>query len=305
MKSNQNPRLKFANPYRRARLTTATSLTMAPPNLRPKSNVNAKSKLRRKSSDPNPKKTKKRKTGSKLSLSKKDKVHICEIELKNKKSSPSDPYLKIPTPKTSSSPPDLKACLIGIKEYNKVHLPDNDSILATTSLPHTKRHEWLINSVIDDYIQCLSSYKNNKWTHLLNYETFDGPGSFEQAPRILIAIGGQKDNDKLQLANLSLIDWQAVTMKKKQQKSIKSDKDDDDANAPDNGDDPCPWYQPSTQNVHLRTFFGTVQRIFGWQFQQSDFNFNAGLNGFIKDLYAAREKEYGKVSDITIMLEFN
>ena len=55
MRSNQNPRLKFTNPYRRASLTTATSLIVAPPNLRPKSNVNAKSKLLPKSFDPNPK----------------------------------------------------------------------------------------------------------------------------------------------------------------------------------------------------------------------------------------------------------
>ena len=139
--------------------------------------------------------------------------------------------------------------------------------------------------MIEDYVSCLKAYKNNKWNHLLEYVDFDGPGTYEKAPMILIAIGGEKDNDKLQLANLSLIDWQAATRKKVNPQGKKREKDD-----------PCPWYQPSTQNVHLRTFFGTVQRVFGWQFQQSDFNFSAGLNGFIKDLYACRERTYGKVS---------
>ena len=35
--------------------------------------------------------------------------------------------------------------------------------------------------------------------------------------------------------------------------------------------------------------------MFDWQLQQSDFNFNSGLNSFIKEVYATREKEFGKV----------
>ena len=37
--------------------------------------------------------------------------------------------------------------------------------------------------------------------------------------------------------------------------------------------------------------------MFDWEFQQSDFNFNSGLTGFIKELYAAREKEFGCEGD--------
>ena len=109
--------------------------------------------------------------------------------------------------------------------------------------------QWfLTGSVIDDYVLCLKAYKHNKWTNLLEYVDFDGPGTYEKAPLILLAIGGEKSNEKLQLANLSLIDWQAATRKKANTKKKPLGANTTDC------DDLCPWYQPSTQNVHLRTF---------------------------------------------------
>ena len=151
--------------------------------------------------------------------------------------------------------------------------------------------------MLEDYVECLSSYKDKKWDHLLDYVPFDGPGTYDSVPRIFLVLGGRQDNNKLQLANFSLIDWMAATKKKDKPKRKRSGKAKSDEDESNDNDVKCPWYQPSTQNQHLRTFFGTVQRVFDWQFQQSDFNFNSGLNGFIKDLYALREAEFGKVCD--------
>ena len=181
---------------------------------------------------------------------------------------------------------NLSNLLDEIKEYNRKVIPDNDAALALNSLPHTKSHETHINAVLDDYVNCLLCYKDNKWTELLRPVSFDGP-SFTTAPFILVEIGGEKNPTKTQLANLSLIDWMAASQKKcfkpiKQKgKKLKQGG--------------FPYYQPSTQNQRLRTFFGTASRLFTWQYDICDFNFNCGLGGFLKDLYAKREKEFGKV----------
>ena len=108
-------------------------------------------------------------------------------------------HLSIPTPKSTSKKENVKALLIRIKEYNRTTTPENQSILAAKSLPHTSKHEGLINSVLEDYVQCLSSYKNNKLDHLLDYVPFDGPGTYDSVPRIFVVLGGKKDNNKLQL----------------------------------------------------------------------------------------------------------
>ena len=198
-----------------------------------------------------------------------------------------------PKEKPSTRSLSLLTLLDNVKKYNDRVAPDNDSILALDSLPHTKSHESHLNSVLDDYVNCLSCYKEDKWTELLKPVKFDGP-SFSTAPYILVEIGGEKTPIKTQLANLSLIDWMAASQKK----VVKAPKTKGKKLKLGG----IPYYQPSTQNQRLRTFFGTVSRVFTWQYDLCDFNFNRGLNGFIKDLYAKREKEFGKV--ITIFLLF-
>ena len=183
--------------------------------------------------------------------------------------------------------------LDNVKKYNDRVTPDNDAILALDSLPHTKSHESHLNAVLDDYVNCLSCYKEDKWTELLRPVKFDGP-SFTTAPYILVEIGGLKTPIKTQLANLSLIDWMAASQKK----VVKAPKTKGKKLKLGG----IPYYQPSSQNQRLRTFFGTVSRVFTWQYDLCDFNFNSGLTGFIKDLYAKREREFGKV--ITIFFLF-
>ena len=65
-------------------------------------------------------------------------------------------------------------------------------------------------------------YKNDKWTNALTIIPFDEPGNTTEAPRILIQIGGKKDNTKTQIANQSLIGWMACT-RKKEMKSKKTE----------------------------------------------------------------------------------
>ena len=264
-------RLRFNNPN----LTTPTNdPIMPPPKLRPrgKNTGNRTSKKKKKTSP------------SKLSLSQNlaakenepptDTLVAHDSSPASKRRKTSNPYLTIPTPKSQSSSTNIKSILLGIKHYNTITTPDNQSILASSSLPHTPKHEGLICTVLEDFVQCLSSYKNNKWQDLLTYIPFDGPGTYETAPRILIALGGTKDNDKLQLANYSIIDWMAATKKKEKKpkrgrpkgkgkgkgrkcaKKTKTEDNSEDSEIEDDEVIDCPWYQPSTQNQRLRTFLG-------------------------------------------------
>ena len=180
MNNQKSLRLKFPNPSIKKKTNPfPISSTMAPPVLRSRLSTTPTKEKRRTST----KKTWKRHSSSKLSLSQtkasketpKDMLIValpCKAPPK-----PANPYLAIPTPKTNSPSTNLKALVIGIKEYNKRIVPDNQSILAAKSLPHTNKHEGLIDSVLEDYVKCLSSYKNNKWGHVLEYIPFDGPGS--------------------------------------------------------------------------------------------------------------------------------
>ena len=60
-------------------------------------------------------------------------------------------------------------------------------------------------------------------------------------------------------------------------------------NSPD-----CPYYQPSVQNQHVRTFFGMMKERYGWDYSfKKDFSFTGGLVPFLKKLYAKRHEEYG------------
>ena len=285
-------RIRFRIPNKnRAPISPPSPNTMAPSKLQLKSKKRSSSRL-------NPKKTKKKKNKVNDNVAEeatKISAVIVDSSPNPNPKKPNNPYLSIPTPKSTGSPSSIKSLLIGIKTYNSSHTPENQSILAAKSLPHTSKHESLINSVLDDFVNCLSSYKDKKWANLLEHIPFDGPGTYTSAPKILIVLGGDKNGDKLQLANFSLIDWMAATKKKAKKKKTVAKKNKNETDEDGCDIDLCPWYQPSTQNQHLRTFFGTVQRVFGWQFQQSDFNFNSGLNGFIKDLYALREKEFGQV----------
>ena len=153
-----------------------------------------------------------------------------------------------------------------------------DAILAGDCLAHTKKHEWLIGEVVDDFLDSLASIPDSKWTNMLELVPFEGLTGRISAPKILVFVGGMKSILKCQIANKALIDWQAITAKKTSAR-ISNFK----------------WYQPVTQNQRLRTFFATVDKKFDWQYQITDFTFKGGVKGFISALYVKRLKLHGKV----------
>ena len=64
----------------------------------------------------------------------------------------------------------------------------------------------------------------------------------------------------------------------------------------------CPFYQPSTQNVELRTFFAHMARTHNWQFNENDLKgFTGSLDAVIAELYDQRLKKYVSFYDINIV----
>ena len=169
----------------------------------------------------------------------------------------------------------IDSLLNGVTQHELDHKRNNDSVLATSALPHTKKHQYLIDKVTNDFLSALANVPGDKWSPALVPVQYKSVNGKKKAPKILVSIGGKKTPAKVALANKALIDWMS-TMRKK-------------------GGGKCIWYQPSTQNQRLRTLLGSCAKRFGWEVKIEDFCFENGLKGFLDALYAKRYKEFGKV----------
>ena len=172
---------------------------------------------------------------------------------------------------------DPESLLNAINKHEAIFDPTNDSRLALAALPHTQRHEYLIDSVTNDFLSALANVPNDKWTDALCLVSFRTFGKKKTHPRILVEAGGEKNPSKVMLVNKALIKWMAVMRKKASPK-----------------DKMCQWYQPSTQNQRLRTFLGSCNKQYDWRYEINDFNFTGGLKGFMDKLYRKIFKEFGK-----------
>ena len=164
-----------------------------------------------------------------------------------------------------------------INRHEEENPPSDDSALAVNALPHSIRHQFLIDAVTQDFLTALFNTPNKKWTALLQPTPHVVGARRKMAPKLFVLLGGEKTPEKVQIANKALIDWMAV-MRKKQTRSVK-----------------IPWYQPSTQNQRLRTLLGSTTKQYGWRYDIADFSFKGGLKGFLDRLYDRRYKEFGKV----------
>ena len=155
---------------------------------------------------------------------------------------------------------------------------DDKKLALVDPLMNMKRHEKLKCKVLMDYLACLKTYGNNKWTKLLHKIPFQiSDGTTIDVPLIIVVCSGPPTNTKKGIANQSLIDWNATTRKK-------------------TGNKFCEWYEPGTQNQRIRTFFGEVSKKYGWQMKLKDFNYHTLLMPFLARLYKKRRAEYKAVS---------
>lgn len=105
----------------------------------------------------------------------------------------------------------------------------------------------------------------NVWKDSLTLKPYELPsGKVQKFPLLFIELGGPVTKEKIQLANNSVIEWMRKCKKKVMKKN-----------------DKYQWYQPVTQNQHLRTFFGAMKNMFLWEMDLDDFNFEGSIAVFL------------------------
>ena len=178
---------------------------------------------------------------------------------------------KLPTTKNSSteSPAILSSSL---KKLNKIKSQ------SPKAEPHTVQHARHINVCVADFLTCLENHGQNAYDDLLRTVKHTYPdGEKKQAAKILVLLGGPKTTEKVQIANKAIVLWQRHTQKKKMTNNFV-------------------WYQPTTQNQRMRTFFSCVQSLYGWEMKLETFDFTGGVIPECNKLYRQRYKTFGKVS---------
>jgi len=166
-------------------------------------------------------------------------------------------------------------------EQNVERTKEESAALVASDI--TKKHSKHTSKLEDSFVQALSGIYTNqgkqKWNFMLktvkNPQFVVGNGSPE-VPFAFPSVAGIPTRKKLHLANAMICDWQLNLRKKGVVK-----------------DGECPYYQPSTQNVELRTFFGHMTKHHDWQFSDSELKgFEGSLYGCIQEMYAQRLEEF-------------
>ena len=152
--------------------------------------------------------------------------------------------------------------------------PRSDADLAKVAIGCSANHHNLKSDVLNDCVNCLKTY-GSKWETLLVPTKVKMPhGEAATVPLFVKVLAGEKSQAKLELTNKILIDWQVVTKKK----GVSSK---------------CPWYQPSTQAMRLRTFFGSMNKSFLWKMKlEEDFTGEKMVSAVLAALFAKRLKKY-------------
>ena len=103
---------------------------------------------------------------------------------------------------------------------------------------------------------------------------------------IFVMMSGQRSNEKRDLANQALRDWQVDLKKKVPKKGKKRMKNGEEVKV-------CPYYSPSTQNLELRTLLAKLKDQYNFRFVLRDFNnFEGSLGGVMAAVYRQRYEEW-------------
>lgn len=107
-------------------------------------------------------------------------------------------------------------------------------------------------------------------------------------PRAFIAISGDKTPEKLRLANTLMTDWMYNMKMKIPPKKLE----------PPEGkkfkcDEPCPFYQPSSQNTTFRILLGRLKKFHGFRMKYEDFSgFEGSVIGVMETAYKQRQAKW-------------
>ena len=123
--------------------------------------------------------------------------------------------------------------------------------------------------------QSVDKHGRQKWADMLDV-IGEGTAKDPKLPRVLKAFRGRDlTEDKIQIFNLMLVDWQ-ISLKKEKVK-----------------DGECPWYQPSTQRKDYFTFWGMMNRTYKVKATVNDFQrFDGSVWKVMGAEIKKREKEW-------------
>ena len=155
-----------------------------------------------------------------------------------------------------------------------------------TTQKHWSRCEKAEGSFVKILCSIMDKDGNSKWNSL--FEEVPNPNKCrsiagscrrDTVPKCFVMFGGDKNNvQKRELLNAMLCDWQLQLKMVKQPKKGKK----------------CPYYQPATQLVMLRSFFGFMKKEHCWQWTDTDFmNFKGCLAGVLSSVFKERQAQYG------------
>ena len=106
-------------------------------------------------------------------------------------------------------------------------------------------------------------------------EVGNGTRSDPKVAKVFKAFAGKLTKDEVQIFNMMLVDWQ-VGLKKEKCKEGE-----------------CPWYQPSTQRKEYFTFWGQLNRVYGFQSNWDDFKrFDGSVWNVMKEEFKKREEKW-------------
>ena len=116
-------------------------------------------------------------------------------------------------------------------------------------------------------------------------ETGAGTRKDPKMPFVLKAFAGTLNCEEIKLFNLMLVDWQ-LQLKKEKFKVGE-----------------CPWYQPSSQRKDYFTFWGILQREYGFQTTADNFkNFDGSVWKVIGMEIRKREETWVSEMDILVQM---
>ena len=76
--------------------------------------------------------------------------------------------------KASQEDAELLTLLDELKSHESKNLCKTDAIYASNCLSHTKKYEWLIAEVVDDFLDALASVEDGKWSNMLKLVPHEG-----------------------------------------------------------------------------------------------------------------------------------
>ena len=82
--------------------------------------------------------------------------------------------------------------------------------MAASSLPHSPKHQYLIDEVTSDFLSTLSDVPNNKWLDALLLVPHTGLNGERLVPKLLVDLEAQKQGIKHDISRYYLLNIRKV-----------------------------------------------------------------------------------------------